>query len=127
MKSPLDDIKWNDAGLVQAIAQDANTGTILMVAWMNAASLQETLETKQAVYFSRSRQKLWRKGEQSGHQQLVKEVRLDCDGDAILLSVEQKGGIACHTGRYNCFYRVYNGQQWETTDAVLKDPKDIYT
>lgn len=127
MNSPLDDIKWNDAGLVQAIAQDASTGTILMVAWMNAEALRETLETNKAVYFSRSRQKLWRKGEESGHQQLVKEVRLDCDGDALLLSVEQIGGIACHTGRYNCFYRVYNGQHWETSDAVLKDPAEIYS
>lgn len=112
---------------MQAITQDTNTGVVLMVAWMNSAALEETLATNKAVYYSRSRQKLWRKGEESGHQQLVKEIRLDCDGDALLLSVEQKGGIACHTGRYNCFYRVYNGQEWETVDAVIKDPSEIYS
>ena len=127
MNSPLNDIKWNEAGLVQAITQDTNTGVVLMVAWMNSAALEETLATNKAVYYSRSRQKLWRKGEESGHQQLVKEIRLDCDGDALLLSVEQKGGIACHTGRCNCFYRVYNGQEWETVDAVIKDPSEIYS
>ncbi len=123
----LQQIKWNDAGLVPAIAQDAETGKTLMVAWMNAHALQETVETKRAVYWSRSRKKLWRKGEESGHQQIVKEVRLDCDADVILLTVEQKGGIACHTGRQSCFYRVYNDGQWQTVESVIKDPFEIYT
>ena len=122
----LDEIKWNDAGLVPAIAQDAQTGENLMVAWMNRSALQETVETSKAVYWSRSRKKIWRKGEESGHQQLVKEVRLDCDADVIVLKIEQKGGIACHTGRQSCFYRVYNNGQWQAVDPVLKDPADIY-
>jgi len=122
----LDEIKWNDAGLVPAIAQDAQTGENLMVAWMNRAALQETVETSKAVYWSRSRKKIWRKGEESGHQQLVKEVRLDCDADVIVLKIEQKGGIACHTGRQSCFYRVYTNGQWQAVDPVLKDPADIY-
>ena len=126
MKSPLDEIKWNDAGLLPAIAQDTATGVVLMVAWMNRDALRETLATNRAVYFSRSRQKLWRKGEESGNHQLVKQIRLDCDGDTLLLSVEQKGGIACHTGRNSCFYRVYNGEQWQDVDPVLKDPAEIY-
>jgi len=126
MKSPLDEIKWDDAGLLPAIAQDAETGTVLMVAWMNRDALRETLETNRAVYYSRSRRRLWRKGEESGNHQLVKQIRLDCDGDTLLLSVEQKGGIACHTGRNSCFYRVYNGEQWEDFDPVLKDPAEIY-
>ena len=127
MKSPLDEIKWNDAGLLPAIAQDTATGVVLMVAWMNRDALRETLATNRAVYFSRSRQKLWRKGEESGNHQLVKQIRLDCDGDTLLLSVEQKGGIACHTGRNSCFYRVYNGEQWQDLDPVLKDPAEIYS
>ena len=127
MKSPLDEIKWNDAGLLPAIAQDTVTGVVLMVAWMNRDALRETLATNRAVYFSRSRQKLWRKGEESGNHQLVKQIRLDCDGDTLLLSVEQKGGIACHTGRNSCFYRVYNGEQWQDLDPVLKDPAEIYS
>lgn len=122
----LDQLKWNEAGLVPAIAQEATTGVNLMVAWMNRAALRETVETERAVYWSRSRQKLWRKGEESGHQQLVKEVRLDCDADVILLKVEQLGGIACHTGRNNCFYRVFRDGDWYTVDSVLKDPADIY-
>ena len=122
----LDEIKWNEAGLVPAIAQDAQTGENLMVAWMNRAALQETVETNKAVYWSRSRKKMWRKGEESGHQQLVKEVRLDCDADVIVLKIEQKGGIACHTGRQSCFYRVYTDGQWQAVDPVLKDPADIY-
>ena len=122
----LDQIKWNDDGLVPAIAQDANTGQTLMVAWMNRDSLVETTETMRAVYWSRSRQKRWQKGEQSGHHQSVKEIRLDCDADVILLRVEQHGGIACHTGRKSCFYQVYNDGQWLETDAVVKDPRDIY-
>ena len=127
MKEWLEQIKWNDAGLVPAIAQDVETGVNLMMAWMNAEALQETVATDRAVYWSRSRQKLWRKGEESGHQQLVKEVRLDCDADVILLKVEQKGGIACHTGRQSCFYQVYNEGEWQAVDPVLKDPAQIYT
>lgn len=122
----LDQIKWNEAGLVPAIAEDADTGVNLMVAWMDRDALQETVATQRAVYFSRSRQKLWRKGEESGHQQLVKEVRLDCDADVILLKVEQIGGIACHTGRQHCFYRVFKDGEWQNDVPVLKDPKDIY-
>lgn len=126
MKDCLDQINWNEAGLVPAIAVDAQTGLNLMVAWMNRDALRETLESKKAVYWSRSRQKLWRKGEQSGHQQLVQEVRIDCDADVIQLRVEQSGGIACHTGRQSCFYRVYNDGQWQTVEPVLKDPAQIY-
>ena len=122
----LEQIKWNEAGLVPAIAQDDKTGENLMVAWMNRDALQETVETNRAVYWSRSRQRIWRKGEESGHQQIVSEVRLDCDADVILLKVEQKGGIACHTGRQNCFYQVYTDGQWQSVDPVLKDPADIY-
>lgn len=122
----LDQIKWNDAGLVPAIAQDFQTGENLMVAWMNRDALQETVETNKAVYWSRSRKKIWRKGEESGHQQLVKEVRLDCDADVIVLKIEQKSGIACHTGRQSCFYRVYTDGQWESVEPVIKDPADIY-
>lgn len=126
MSNWLDQIKWNDAGLVPAIAEDVKTGTNLMVAWMNREALQETVETHKAVYFSRSRQKLWRKGEESGNQQLVQEIRLDCDADVILLKVEQVGGIACHTGREHCFYRVFKEGEWHNDNPVLKDPKDIY-
>ena len=122
----LEQIKWNEDGLVPAIAQEAESGVTLMVAWMNRNALQETVETQRAVYWSRSRQKLWRKGEESGHQQIVNEVRLDCDADVILLQVEQTGGIACHTGRQSCFYRVYNNGEWQTVESVLKDPKEIY-
>ena len=126
MSEWLDEIKWNEAGLVPAIAQDAESGVNLMMAWMNAEALQETVATQRAVYWSRSRQKLWRKGEESGHQQIVQEVRLDCDADVIVLKVEQKGGIACHTGRESCFYRVYNDGKWQAVDPVLKDPAEIY-
>ncbi len=122
----LQQIKWNEAGLVPAIAQDNSSGDNLMVAWMNAEALAETVESGYAVYFSRSRQKLWRKGEESGHQQIVSEVRLDCDADVILLKVEQKGGIACHTGRKHCFFKVYNNGEWQVVDPVIKDPKEIY-
>jgi len=122
----LDQLKWNEAGLVPAIAQDAETGVNLMVAWMNRDALQETVDTKRAVYFSRSRQKLWRKGEESGHHQEVVEVRLDCDADVILLKVHQKGGIACHTGRHNCFYRIYSDGKWQTVEPVITDPSLIY-
>ena len=122
----LEKVKWDADGLVPAIAQDAESGRNLMVAWMNRDALQETVETKRAVYWSRSRQKLWRKGEESGHQQLVQKVQLDCDADVILLEIEQVGGIACHTGRQSCFYRVYNDGQWQVTEPVLKDPEMIY-
>lgn len=122
----LDAIRWNADGLVPAIAQDASTGEILMMAWMNPESLRLTTEEGQAVYWSRSRGKLWRKGETSGHQQVVHEIRLDCDEDVILLKVEQKGGIACHTGRRSCFYRKFQDGEWVTTAPVLKDPKNIY-
>lgn len=126
MISWLEDIKWNEAGLVPAIAQDAETGENLMVAWMNREALAETAELGVAVYFSRSRKKMWRKGEQSGHQQRVVEMRLDCDSDVILLKVEQKGGIACHTGRRNCFFKIFRDGEWVEVDPVLKDPKEIY-
>mgnify|MGYP001818138005 FL=1 len=122
----LDDVKWTDDGLVPAIAQDAKTGKLLMMAWMNRDALQETADSGNAVYWSRSRGKLWRKGEQSGHQQVVKELRLDCDNDVILIKVEQKGGIACHTGRESCFFKRYESGQWQSVEPVLKDPKEIY-
>lgn len=119
-------IKWDDQGLVPAIAQDAESGRILMMAWMNAEALQLTADKQQAVYYSRSRQQLWHKGESSGHTQHVSEIRLDCDSDVIVLQIKQVGGIACHTGRESCFYRVLKESEWVATDPVLKDPKDIY-
>lgn len=122
----LDEVRWTDDGLVPVIAQDSASGKVLMFAWMNKESLSLTEQTGFAVYWSRSRQRLWRKGEESGHQQKVAEIRLDCDEDVILLKVEQIGGIACHTGRPNCFYRQLKNGTWKTTDAVLKDPKTIY-
>jgi len=122
----LDEIKWLEDGLVAAIAQETGTGKVLMMAWMNRESLKLTAETGHAVYYSRSRQKLWHKGEESGHQQVVKDIRLDCDNDVILLEVEQKGGIACHTGRHNCFFKQFKENQWLEVDSVIKDPKDIY-
>lgn len=123
----IEDILWTSEGLVPAIAQDFSSGRILMMAWMNKDALIETLNTHKAVYWSRSRGKIWRKGETSGHQQVVKEVRLDCDADVIVLMVEQKGGIACHTGRESCFYRVFKDNKWVSTDPVLKDPDEIYS
>jgi phosphoribosyl-AMP cyclohydrolase len=122
----LDGIKWDDQGLVPAIAQEAGSGKILMMAWMNREALQLTSESGHAVYWSRSRGKLWHKGEESGHQQIVHAIRLDCDGDVVLLEVEQKGGIACHTGRHNCFYRELQGDEWVEVLPVLKDPGEIY-
>ncbi|EMP55156.1 phosphoribosyl-AMP cyclohydrolase [Marinobacter santoriniensis NKSG1] len=122
----LDIVRWNSDGLVPAIAQDAETGEILMMAWMNRESLKLTAEEGQAVYWSRSRGKLWRKGETSGHQQVVRDLRLDCDEDVILLKVEQKGGIACHTGRRSCFYRALEDGQWVPVEPVLKNPDSIY-
>lgn len=126
MSDWLDLVRWDEKGLVPAIAQDAGSGRILMVAWMNREALSATADKGQAVYWSRSRSKLWHKGEESGHTQLVKEIRLDCDEDVIVLQVEQQGGIACHTGRESCFFRVLKNGTWEAVDPVLKDPKDIY-
>jgi phosphoribosyl-AMP cyclohydrolase len=122
----LDSITWTEDGLVPAIAQDADNGRILMMAWMNRESLQLTAAEGRAVYWSRSRQQLWRKGESSGHTQLVREIRLDCDEDVIVLQVEQLGGMACHTGRESCFYRVLKDGEWVAVDPVIKDPKEIY-
>lgn len=124
----LEQIKWDEKGLIPAIAQDFRTGRILMVAWMNEEALRLTVSEQRAIYWSRSRNRLWRKGEESGHVQKLHELRLDCDRDVILLSVEQLGDIACHTGRESCFYRVLrNGTEWETVDPVRKDPNQIYT
>jgi phosphoribosyl-AMP cyclohydrolase len=122
----IDQVKWNQEGLAPVITQEFNSKQVLTLAWMNKESLQLTKETGHAVYWSRSRQKIWHKGEQSGNQQLVKSIRLDCDNDAILLEVEQKGGIACHTGRHHCFYQQLQNDEWQATEAVLKDPKEIY-
>ena len=122
----LDTIRWDDQGLVCAIAQDAATNEVLMVAWMNRESLAKTAELGEAVYFSRSRKRLWHKGEESGHTQQVKEVRIDCDADCVLLKVEQVGGIACHTGRHNCFFRLLEDGAWVETEPVLKSSRDIY-
>lgn len=122
----LDEIKWTDDGLVPAIAQDAATGRVLMFAWMNRESLAMTVEKGEAVYYSRSRKKLWHKGEESGHIQKVKSMRLDCDNDVILLAIEQIGDIACHTGRQSCFFKEFSNGTWQTVDAIIKNPKDIY-
>ena len=122
----LDKVKWDANGLVPAIAQEALTGKVLMVAWMNRAALEQTVAGGEAVYWSRSRRKLWHKGEESGHVQKVRELRLDCDEDVILPSVEQVGGIACHTGRHNCFFQKYADGKWVVIDPVIKDPKEIY-
>lgn len=124
--SYLEDIKWDNDGLVPAIAQDEKTGQILMLAWMNREALQLTVNENRAVYWSRSRQKLWRKGEESGHVQELVELRLDCDSDVIMMKVNQVANIACHTGRTSCFYRVLENGQWQIVDKVVKDPKDIY-
>jgi len=121
-----DQVRWDDKGLVAAIAQDAASGRVLTVAWMNREALVETVRRGEAVYWSRSRAKLWHKGEESGHVQKVVEVRLDCDADAILLKVESVGGIACHTGRESCFFRKLEDGRWTGTDPVLKDPEEIY-
>lgn len=125
-KAWLNKVKWSDDGLVPAIAQDALTGRVLMVAWMNRDALQLTQQKSEAVYWSRSRKKLWHKGEESGHIQTVKEIRLDCDSDVILLQIEQQGGIACHTGRESCFFSVLQNERWIEVDAVLKSPDEIY-
>ena len=122
----LDEVPWNGAGLIAAVAQDAYSGRVLTVAWMNRDALRQTVEKREAVYWSRSRQRLWRKGEESGNVQMVVEVRLDCDADALLLQVQQAGGIACHTGRASCFFRKLENGKWITVDPVLKDPSLIY-
>lgn len=120
------ELAWNENGLLPAVTQDAETGKVLMVAWMNPESLRRTVEEGYAVYWSRSRQKLWRKGEESGNVQRVREIRVDCDSDTLLLMVEQVGGIACHTGRAACFFRKLENGAWKTVDPVLKDPKTMY-
>ena len=122
----LDEIAWNGDGLVPAIAQDADSGEVLTLAWMNRDALSRTAETLLAHYWSRSRGRLWQKGEQSGHLQRVREIRIDCDNDAVLLLVEQVGGIACHTGRRRCFFQRLEDGAWRTVEPVLKDPKVIY-
>lgn len=126
MSDWLDAIKWDADGLIPAIAQDHKTQRVLMMAWMNRESLQLTVDEGRAIYWSRSRGKLWRKGEESGHVQKLHEVRLDCDADVIILMVEQLGGIACHTGRQSCFYRAYDNASWKIVEPVLKDPAAIY-
>ena len=125
----LDEIKWDSQGLIPTIAQEQGTGDVLMLAWMNREALKKTAELGRAVYFSRSRDKLWIKGEESGHVQTVHEIRVDCDKDVILLKVTQTGhspGIACHTGRHSCFFSLYENGNWKVVDPVLKDPQTIY-
>jgi phosphoribosyl-AMP cyclohydrolase len=126
MKSWLDAVKWTTDGLVPAIAQEAVSGKVLTLAWMNRDALARTAATGEAHYWSRSRRALWRKGEESGHVQKVREIRLDCDCDAILYVVEQMGGIACHTGRERCFFQRLEGERWVDADPVIKDPREIY-
>ena len=123
----LNKIRWDENGLVPVIAQEAATGDILMFAWMNRDALAKTAELGEAVYWSRSRKKLWHKGEESGHTQKVLEMRLDCDEDVVLLKIEQKGGIACHTGRHSCFFQRFDGADWQAVDPVLQDPDTIYS
>lgn len=125
-ESWLDEVRWTEDGLVPVISQLAGSGRVVMFAWMNRESLQLTVDNGYAVYWSRSRNRLWRKGEESGHQQKVVDIQLDCDEDVILLTVEQMGGIACHTGRESCFYRSLVDERWQIKDPVLKDPKTIY-
>lgn len=125
--SYLDEIQWTAEGLVPVIAQDEQSGKVLMMAWMNKESLALTVQEGKAIYWSRSRQKLWRKGETSGNVQIVKEIRLDCDADVLIITVQQNGGIACHTGRESCFYRVLDNNTWETVDPIVKDPAEIYS
>ncbi|MBR2252240.1 MAG: phosphoribosyl-AMP cyclohydrolase [Neisseriaceae bacterium] len=126
MKTLLSALKFDENGLICTIAQDYKTGRVLMVAWANQDAVQKTVETGLAHYYSRSRNKLWCKGEESGHLQKVKEIRTDCDGDTLLLQIEQVGGIACHTGRESCFYQVWQENQWVAKDPVIKNPADIY-
>ena len=122
----LDAVKWDNDGLVPAISQDHQSGRILMMAWMNREALELTAKEQRAIFYSRSRQQLWRKGESSGHVQKLHELRLDCDSDVIVMQVEQVGGIACHTGRESCFYKVFENDRWVDVDPVIKDPSDIY-
>jgi len=122
----LDEINWTEDGLVPAITQETGTGKVLMMAWMNREALELTVKEGRAIYWSRSRNKLWRKGEESGHVQTLKDIRLDCDNDVILLEVEQLGGIACHTGRHNCFFKQLQNDEWIEVEAVIKTPDDIY-
>lgn len=122
----IDEVKWNDDGLVCAIAQEAGSGKVLMQAWMNREALERSVALGEAVYWSRSRNRLWHKGEQSGHTQRIRAMRLDCDGDSVLLEVEQIGGIACHTGRHDCFFRRLEDGTWMVEQPVLKDPDRIY-
>lgn len=122
----LDALKWDADGMIPTIAQDAVSGRVVMFAFMNRESLQETVKAGQAIYWSRSRRRLWRKGEESGHVQRIKSIRTDCDGDVLLLEIEQIGGIACHTGRESCFFNALQGESWLPVDPVLKDPKEIY-
>ena len=126
MSDWLDAVQWNNDGLVPAIAQDIETGDVLMMAWMNLEALRLTEETRQAVYWSRSRQKLWFKGEQSGHLQQVEEIRIDCDADVVLMRIRQIGGISCHTGRRRCFFRVLENNEWLTDEEIIKNPEEIY-
>ena len=126
MATWLDEVKWNDDGLVPVVVQESGSQTILMHAWMNRAALEKTQSEGRAVYWSRSRQQLWCKGETSGHYQLVESIKLDCDSDTLLLSVKQEGGIACHTGRHHCFLKTLQDGEWHTTEPVLKDPDSIY-
>jgi len=126
MSDWLDQLKWDGDGLVPAIAQDHQSGAVLMLAWMNRQSLELTLEQQRAVYWSRSRQKLWFKGEESGHAQLLREIRIDCDADVVLLQIEQLGGIACHTGRRRCFFRVLKNGEWQLDEEIIKNPSEIY-
>jgi phosphoribosyl-AMP cyclohydrolase len=126
MSAWLDAVRFDAEGLVPVIAQDAASGRVLMMAWADRGALAETADSGYAVYWARSRRRLWRKGEESGHRQRVAEIRLDCDGDVVLYAVEQAGGIACHTGRESCFYQRLDGGQWKAVDPVLKDPELIY-
>ncbi|ABA59496.1 phosphoribosyl-AMP cyclohydrolase [Nitrosococcus oceani] len=122
----LEDVAWNKEGLIPAIAQEDRTGQVLMLAWMNREALETTVQSGYAVYWSRSRKRLWRKGEQSGHEQIIKAIHLDCDSDAVLLLVEQKGGMACHTGRHRCFFKRLEKGNWASVEPVLKSPDSIY-
>jgi len=126
MSDWLEQLKWNSDGLVPAIAQDHQSGEVLMLAWMNREALQLTFEQGRAVYWSRSRQRLWFKGEESGHVQTLREIRVDCDADVVLLQVEQIGGIACHTGRRRCFFRILKDGTWLTDEEIIKNPDEIY-
>ncbi len=126
MEAIIKEVKFNEDGLVPVIAQDATDGRVLMLAWANQEALKETIQTGYGTYFSRSRQKLWRKGEESGNRQKISSIQLDCDGDAILYLVEQIGGIACHTGRKSCFYRILKDGRWVVNEAIIRNPEDMY-